>query len=356
MGGGGADLFSKEALWDLVGCGLIVVDAEGIVRNMNLSAERLFGKSDHYVVGYALEKLLPGHPVALGLINRAYDLKMSCRLRDAQISPAPGINLSVSLTAVPMFNDQNESVGALLQMEEIGTAERLEEDQRLNETLDSLGSMAMAVAHEVKNPLAGIRGAAQLLEMDVDSASSAACTELIRMEVDRISLLLDKLLGLADDQLAQKKDINIHEILNHVIQVCGHGKVVPKRDFDPSLPNIVGDRDQLIQLFLNLTQNAIEAVTPPEEVTLSTRISDRVRFERGQRRHFIMVEVKDSGPGISPALMQKIFLPFVTSKNKGTGLGLAISQKIVNEHGGLVEVESKPGHTVFRVFLHVSEL
>ncbi|MBF0196043.1 MAG: PAS domain-containing protein [Magnetococcales bacterium] len=353
MGSITKDCFAKDHLWDVVECSLIVVDTNGIVRNLNLAAERLFGKSDRYIIGEELEKLLPGYPVALDLIQRAYDLKMPCRLRDAQISPAPGVVVAVSLMASPLRNENGDMAGALLQLEDLEAVEGLEDDQRLNDTLDSLGNMAMAVAHEVKNPLAGIRGAAQLLEMEIKSKSAIACTELIRTEVDRISLLLDKLLGLADEQLINKKELNIHEILDHVIQVCSHGSIIPVRDFDPSLPNINGDRDQLIQLFLNLVQNAIEANSNGGEVIISTRMSSRIRSERGQRRHFIVVEVKDNGPGILPALMQKIFLPFITSKHQGTGLGLAISQKIINEHEGMIEVKSKPGETVFRTYLHV---
>jgi two-component system, NtrC family, nitrogen regulation sensor histidine kinase GlnL len=350
---GSKDFFAKELLWDMVECGLIVVDTDSIVRNMNLSAERLFGKSANSVIGESLEKLLPGHPVAIDLITRAYDLNMPCRMRNAQIFPAADVVVSVSLMASPLYNNQGELMGALLQLEDVGSVERLEGDQRLNDTLDSLGNMAMTVAHEVKNPLAGIRGAAQLLEMELKSESSIACTELIRTEVDRVTLLLDKLLGLAEDQFVQEKEVNIHEILNHVTQVCAHGQPVPTRDFDPSLPNIIGDRDKLIQLFLNLTQNAIEATGADGEVVLSTRISSHIRSERGRRRQFIVVEVQDNGPGILPAFMKKIFLPFITSKQKGTGLGLAISQKIVNEHDGLIEVKSRPGHTVFRVLLRV---
>jgi two-component system, NtrC family, nitrogen regulation sensor histidine kinase GlnL len=353
MGGGTKDYFAKELLWDVVECSLLVVDTKGIVRNMNLAAERLFGKSDRFIVGEELEKLLPGHPVALDLVKRAYDLKMPCRLRDAQISPAPGVVVAVSLMASPLYRDDGELAGALLQMEDLGVVEGLEGDKRLNDTLDSLGNMAMVVAHEVKNPLAGIRGAAQLLEMELENTSAIACTELIRNEVDRISLLLDKLLGLADDQIMLEKELNIHEILNHVIQVCSHGNPIPICDFDPSLPNIKGDRDKLIQLFLNLAQNAVDACGEVGEVTITTRMSSRIRSERGQRRHFIVVEVKDSGPGILPALMQKIFLPFITSKHQGTGLGLAISQKIINEHDGMIEVKSKPGQTVFRTYLQV---
>lgn len=347
-------LFTKEALWDLLDCGLIVVDGSGRIRDINATAERMVGKSGRHVIGEGLDRLLPGHPVALDLIERSYKLKMPCRMRDAKIAPAPGMIRSVALTAVPVLDESGEPAGGILQLVERGSSERLKEEQWLNETLDSLGNMAMAVAHEVKNPLAGIRGAAQLLEMESQGASTTACTDLIRTEVDRISRLLDRLLGLADDQMIQDNEINIHEILDYVIHVCAHDDPVPDRDFDPSLPVIRGDRDQLIQLFLNLTQNAREASGRQGKVTISTRISERVRSVHGRRRHFIVVEVRDDGPGIAAPLLPKIFLPFVTSKHRGTGLGLAISQKIVNEHGGLIEVDSQPGKTQFRVYLLMS--
>ncbi|MBF0623297.1 MAG: PAS domain-containing protein [Magnetococcales bacterium] len=346
--------FSPDNLFDQLPTGFITVDRRGVVRDVNSAAERLLGKPRRRLIGRPLSKLLPGHPVAEDLLNRAQQLLMPCRFRNAQIHPDPDTHLTVSLTACPLQDANGELAGAVLQLEEVSAAERLEEGERLNETLDSLGSMALAVAHEVKNPLAGIRGAAQILELECQAPATLECTRLIRDEVDRITRLLDTLLGLADDQPFMEGEINIHQILDHVLQICGAPPPLPQRDYDPSLPAIRGDRDQLVQLFLNLVKNAREAAGPEGRVEIHTRISQGVRLVQGQRRHHVIVEIRDNGPGIPAALRKRIFLPFVTTKSRGTGLGLAISRKIVNDHGGLMEVKSHPGQTLFRVLLPVA--
>ena len=348
--------FSPEILWDQLATGIVAVDGAGVVQAVNSAAERIFGKARHHLLGTSLERLLPGHPVALDLITRARNLAMPCRVRNAQISPSPDILSHVSLTAVPIENEQGSATGVVLQMEEIGDIERIEEGQRMHDTLDSLGTLALAVAHEVKNPLAGIRGAAQLLEMDDMGETASTCTALICTEVDRISRLLDALLGLADSHATTEEALNIHEVLNHVVRLCNQNPDTLHKDYDPSLPTIRGDRDQLIQLFLNLIRNAQDAAGATGNVSLHTRISKRVRFEQGRRQRHIVVEVRDDGPGIPKALRQRIFLPFVTSKPRGvgSGLGLAIVQKIVHDHGGLVELSEQKEQTVFRVLLPVT--
>ncbi|MBF0186545.1 MAG: PAS domain-containing protein [Magnetococcales bacterium] len=340
-----------DFLLDHMTTGIVAVDGTGCICRINSAAERLLGKPRRHLMGRSLNHILPGHPVALDLIERAGKLLMPCRARNASLSPGPGQRLSVSLTAVPLLDDDSGSpVGTLLQLEEVGAAERLEEGQRLHDTMDSMGSLALAVAHEVKNPLTGIRGAAQLLEMEANSETGTACTDLIRTEVDRVSRLLDNLLGLAEEHATSEDEINIHEILDHVIRITSQGCPSPSRDYDPSLPPIRGDRDRLIQLFLNLVKNAQEASEGEAHVSLHTRISNRVRFEQGRRSRHVVAEVRDDGPGIPPELRKRVFLPFVTTKSRGTGLGLAIAQKIVHDHGGLLEVESRSGRTAFRIF------
>ncbi|MBF0138782.1 MAG: GHKL domain-containing protein [Magnetococcales bacterium] len=347
--------FSLNLLWDHIDLALLALDNRLIVQNVNAASERMFGKTHRWLVGQPIESLLPGYPVALDLIQRAQILNMPFRSRNSRISPAPDRLLSVSLTVVPLRQADGQPVGTLLQLEEMSDSERLEEGERLNETLDSLGFLAMSVAHEVKNPLAGIRGAAQLIEMQSPNPAATTCTQLIRSEVDRISRLLDSLLGLADNQPVMDKETNIHEILNHVQKVIGPTIPEPVIDFDPSLPFIRGDRDQLVQLFLNILQNALEAVrhTPNPMVSMQTRISDRIRFEQGRRRKQIIIEIQDNGPGIPDEMKKKIFLPLVTTKSKGTGLGLTICRKIVHEHNGQIEVESHSGRTIFRIFLPI---
>lgn len=351
--------FSSAHLWDQLPVGVIGVDQTDTVQAVNSAAERLLGYARRQLVGVPLEQLLPGYPVALELIARARNLAMPCRARNAHISLPSDVVLHVSLTATPLEDEQGMPAGVLLQMEEIGTIEQIEEGQRLHETLDSLGTLALTVAHEVKNPLAGIRGAAQLLAMDHAGHAATTCTQLICAEVDRISRLLDALLGLADNHGSSKEPLNIHEILNHVWQLCqqslsvAQSTLICRKDYDPSLPPIFGARDSLIQLFLNLLNNAKDAAGPAGTISLHTRISPRIRCEHGRRQHHVIVEVRDNGPGIPDILKKRLFLPFVSSKPKGVGhgLGLAIVQKIVHDHAGLVEVSEQAGETVFRVFL-----
>ncbi|MBF0402050.1 MAG: PAS domain-containing protein [Magnetococcales bacterium] len=348
--------FTTDILWDQLTTGVVAVDGADVVRAVNSAAERLLGRGRSHLLGVPLATLLPGHPVALELVQRARNLTMPCRVRTAQLSPFPGVLLSVSLTAVPLEDLQGQGVGVLLQLEEMGTLERIEEGQRRHDTLDSLATLAMTVAHEVKNPLAGIRGVAQLLEMEGGGESVTTGTTLICTEVDRISRLLDSLLGLADRHSTPEEAVNIHEILDHVLRLVPWGEMQLQKDYDPSLPTIRGDRDQLIQLFLNLVRNAQDAAGERGTVCLHSRISAQVRLEQGRRQRHIIVEVRDNGPGIPESVRQRMFLPFVTSKSKGTGsgLGLAIVQKIVHEHGGMVEVTEQVGQTIFRVLLPVS--
>ncbi|MEO5347299.1 MAG: ATP-binding protein [Magnetococcus sp. YQC-9] len=346
--------FSPATLWDQLTFGLVGVDGFGVVRVVNDAAEKLLGKPRGRLLGIRLESLLPGHPVAMDLMMRARALNMPCRIRDARLTPSPERVVAVALTAVPLHTADGAWMGAMLQMEEVGATERIEEGKRIHDALDSLGELAMTVAHEVKNPLAGIRGAAQLLEGRA-SGADAACVELIRAEVDRVSRLLDDLLGLAEKQLVKEKDLNIHEILDHVSRVCvtSGERPVPSADFDPSLPPVRGDRDQLIQLFLNLVKNGMQAAGPEGKVRILTRFSQRTRMESGRRRRHIEVEVRDNGSGVPEEMRQRIFLPFVSTKASGTGLGLAICQKIIQAHGGQLEMESMPGNTIFRVLLPV---
>ncbi|MBF0127236.1 MAG: PAS domain-containing protein [Magnetococcales bacterium] len=345
-------MLSPTALWDHLTLGVVAVDEGGVVRVVNDAAEKMFGKPRGRLLGIPLETLLPGHPVAMELLLRARSLGMPCRIRDARITTGPDREIAVALTAVPLLTTKGVWSGALLQMEEMGTTVRMEEGKRLYDALDSVGDLALTMAHEVKNPLAGIRGAAQLLEASA-SGADAACLELIRTEVDRISRLLDNLLGLAEQRPIQEEALNIHEILDHVVRLCVSAgeRPVPIPDFDPSLPAIRGDRDLLIQLFLNLIQNAMQAAGAAGRVRIHTRISQRTRMEQGRRRRHIQVEVHDNGPGVPEEMRQRIFLPFVSTKAKGTGLGLSISQKIVHGHGGQLELECQPGDTVLRVLL-----
>lgn len=355
------DDWTPVDLWEQLAVGVMAVDRDGRVMAVNGAAERLLCKPRRYLLGMPLAGIWSRDSAVLELLERSCRLLTPCRLHHGLLPPGSGgttrEKLTVSLTATPLLGENGELAGSMLQMEEVGALGRLEQRQRWHEDLDSLGHLAMAVAHEVKNPLAGIRGAAQLLEMDIGSENGMALTALIRTEVDRISRLLDNLLGLAEVHPESDLEVNIHEVLDQVLHLSVTTGVVPVRDYDPSLPGVRGHRDRLVQLFLNLVKNAQEATGQEGWIRIQTRIrgvTEGVRSPRRSPGQYVMVEVRDHGSGISEALMAKIFQPFVTTKSRGTGLGLSIAQKIVHDHAGELEVESQAGLTAFRVYLPVA--
>ena len=221
--------------------------------------------------------------------------------------------------------------------------------------------MAAMLAHEVKNPLSGISGAAQLLEANA-GPEDRALTNLIREEANRICALVDRMEVFSDGIPVKRTGVNIHQVMNRVRQLAqsGFGRHVRfVEDYDPSLPTVLGNHDQLIQVFLNLVKNAVEAVGEQGgEVILSSAYRHGVRFAvtgRGERVHLpLVISVQDNGSGIPEDIRAHLFDPFVTSKPTGNGLGLALVAKIVNDHGGVIEFESQPRRTVFRVMLPMS--
>jgi two-component system nitrogen regulation sensor histidine kinase GlnL len=248
----------------------------------------------------------------------------------------------------------------VLTLHERSMPEKLDRQLIHRNAARSITGMAAMLGHEVKNPLSGIRGAAQLLEQDADSAGREL-TRLICAEVDRIVALVDRMESFSDYRPIDREAINIHEVLGRVRKAAQSGFARHVRlveEYDPSLPPVHGNRDLLVQAFLNLVKNAAEAVLGSTgEIVLTTayRLGLRLAGPGGEgRRHLpLMVSVSDNGSGIPEDLRPYLFDPFVTSKRNGTGLGLAMVAKVIGDHGGVIEFDSQPGRTVFRVFLPV---
>ncbi|MGG5818835.1 two-component system sensor histidine kinase NtrB [Falsiroseomonas sp. HW251] len=332
----------------------VVLDAEDRFRFANPAAELFFQLSASSLTAMSLRDLLPGD-------NRLFSLLEQVRRHDAPVYDhdlsleSPRLRrYGVTVQGSPLPELEG---GVVLTLQDSSTAQML--DRQLNFRGAARGASAMAamLAHEVKNPLSGIRGAAQLLEQGASEADRELCV-LIQDEADRIRDLVERM-DMFSERPVQRSEVNIHEVLDHVRRIALSGFAAQLRitqDYDPSLPPVYGNRDQLIQVLLNLVKNAAEAVDPREgEIHLVTSYHHGLRIAvpgSAERVHLpLSVVVRDNGPGIPEEVRATLFEPFVTTKRGGQGLGLALVAKLVTDQGGLIECDSRPGRTSFRLSL-----
>ena len=265
----------------------------------------------------------------------------------------------VSITASPIFPASAPQQGAVIVLHDLTRVRSLESAVRNADRLAMIETMAAGLAHEIKNPLGGIKGSAQLLQMELDgNAELQEYTQLIVRETTRVNRIIEDLLNLSRPRKAQLESVNISQLLNEIVTlqkntVSDRG-VVFEWQLDPSIPDIPGDRDRLMSLFLNLIKNSCEATIENSKITIKTRIDTEyhLRLPDTSPTPMVQISISDQGPGISPLELEKIFTPFYTTKEGGNGLGLPICQKIVTNHGGLLEfIEQPEGGTKVKVSL-----
>jgi len=272
----------------------------------------------------------------------------------------PGPKL-VDVYGGPLADQPNFVV---LMLQQRNMAQMIERQLTHRAAARSASGLASVLAHEIKNPLSGIRGAAQLLEAGL-SDEDRALTQLICSETDRIRNLVDRMEVFGDERPLAKEPVNIHDVLEHVRRISETGFARGIRfteDYDPSLPPIPGNRDKLVQVFLNLAKNAAEAIGDNKQqgrIVMQTSFRPGVRLSmQGSDTRIslpLMIQIEDNGPGVPDHLKEHMFDPFVTTKPYGTGLGLALVAKIINDHGGIIECDSEPSRTIFRVLLPMQE-
>jgi len=344
-----------EAVLNAIAAAVVVIDAEGTISRVNTAAEQLLKGSASHLEGQRLDDMLPADNPIFALINQIRaDGTPVAEYGMIVESPRIGKNM-VNVQAAPMADAPGWVVLSLL---ERSIADKIDRQLTHRGAARSVTAMAAMLAHEVKNPLSGIRGGAQLLEENV-SPQDRALTRMIRDEADRICALVDRMEAFSDGGPIERAAINIHRVLDHVRRLAENGFGRHARfiaDYDPSLPLVLGNSDQLVQVFLNLVKNAAEAAPGKgAEIVLSTTYRHGVKFAvagSGSRVHLpLMISVGDNGEGIPEDLQSHLFDPFVTSKPKGSGLGLALVAKIIGDHGGVIEFDSQAKGTVFRVML-----
>jgi len=366
-----SDSLSKHSILNYLHCGVFVINESQELIFANQTAESIVGKSfkqlmDKSIGSIFVNSQLHAH-IQLALKNHQGSIVRNCVM-----SLANGQQISTDYATNPWY-ENNELSGVIIEFNQVDRQLRIEKEARLVTQHKTNQTLMRGLAHEIKNPLGGLRGAAQLLENEFTGLEQGKelkeYTHIIISEADRLKKLVDRMLGSAD--ITQKHCINIHQVFEHVFQLASHDlpeNIKINRDYDPSIPGFYGDSEQLIQVALNILNNAIRELTPTDkdnatdnddkpasgQILLKTRITRNFTVNQTCHPLVIKAEIIDNGPGVPTELQDKLFFPMISGYADGTGLGLSIAQSLVHLHDGLIECDSHPGNTCFRILLPIT--
>ncbi len=339
---------------------LFLMDSAGKTLFLNPSAEKMASLSLSQAKNRPLQDLFPKAENLFERLKNTLQTGHAYTIREDELANRMKEPFVVEIHIEPYYDPRNTITGASVLMRDLSALKKMEEDFRYADRLAVMGTIASGLAHEIKNPLGGIKGAAQMLSREVNREDLKEYLDIIVKESNRVNAIILKLLNFAKPQKTKPVSINLNKLLDDLISLEqkseGAEKITFYRHFDPSLPQVKGDEDQLKQVFLNLVKNACEAISSKGRIEICTRMVTgyQLKTERGKVARMVQVDITDNGSGMGEETLSNLFAPFYTTKKGGTGLGLAISHRIINEHQGFIQVEStfKKGST-FSVFLRI---
>jgi two-component system nitrogen regulation sensor histidine kinase GlnL len=344
--------FDAADLLDALSTGIVMLDQQLCPVYANVAAQDLLAFSLKMARGRPFKDFLHDAEGLCRILRRALESGESIADREVAIRPAaaPREVRTLDVTITPFSGLTGTQL--LLEIADTTQRQRISRENDLLARLDGSRLMVRQLAHEIKNPLGGLRGAAQLLERELPEPGLREYTQLIIGEADRLTTLVDSMAG--PTRAPAKTSVNVHEICEHVYHLLraeAPAGILIERDYDPSLPDAMLDRHQMIQALLNVSRNALQAQGDLGRIVLRTRARSNVSIGSVQHRLIASVQLEDSGPGVPPHLRSSIFYPLVTGRANGTGLGLAVAQELVTRNGGIIEFESETGRTVFTLLL-----
>ena len=335
---------------------ILVIDSEMCITSMNTAAENMLSVSMRKATGLKADQLLAQSGHFIDIVRRSLDTRLPFTERAVELQLPNSGTITVDCMVTPLFDKDNRERcdEAIVEMVDANSFTRFVREESLSILHDAARESLRGMAHEIKNPLGGLRGAAQLLERQLNSNELKEYTNIIISEADRLRKLIDKML--TPDRSLNLSEVNIHEIIEYVhnlVEAETGNKLMIERGYDPSLPDFEADREQLIQALLNILLNAVQSVGEDGHIWINTRIKRKCTIRQHLYKLGVQIEIIDDGPGIPEELGNGIFYPMVTGRAGGTGLGLSIAQSLLQAHGGTIEHERCDDRTIFRILLPI---